>query len=155
MAYAQEPNSHAEAPHQSLWKAVMLEEFQALQDQHTWILVPPPKYYKPLGCKWMFHTKFNMDGSIARYKARLVSQGYNEIEGIDYMKTFSPVAKHTIARLLITITAYYKWAISELDVSNAFLHGELQERLFMKQPPNFSHQNSATTSANSTKPFMA
>lgn len=109
----------------------MNEEFHALMSQNTWTLVPSPQDTNILGWKWMFKKKYNADGSLARYKAKLVAQGYNQLEGVDYHETFSLVAKLTTLPIFITVTTYHLWPIIQLDVSNAFLHGQVSEHVYM------------------------
>ncbi|XP_020677760.2 calcium-transporting ATPase 10, plasma membrane-type-like [Dendrobium catenatum] len=116
----------------------MSEEFQALQSQGTWDLVPPCSNQNLLGSKWTFRTKYNSDGTIARYKARLVALGYKQEYGLDYHETFSPVVKTPAVRVLIVLALHHKWNIHQLDVSNAFLHGKLTNNVNLKQPPGFS-----------------
>jgi hypothetical protein len=88
--------------------------------------------------KWIFRHKLHPDGSLARYKARWVVRGFNQQAGVDYGDTFSPVVKPTTIRLVLSITTSQNWAIHQLDVKNAFLHGELRETVFCQQPSGFS-----------------
>ncbi|PKU60279.1 Retrovirus-related Pol polyprotein from transposon TNT 1-94 [Dendrobium catenatum] len=136
-----EPNSYKEAARHPHWNQAMQVEFQALQSQHTWDLVPPDSTQNVLGCKWTFRTKYLADGSIARYKARLVAQGFNQEHGHDYAETFSLVAKMPTVRILIVIAMHRQWPLHQLDVSNAFLHGHLSHTVHMKQPVGFIEKN--------------
>ncbi|KAL5787313.1 hypothetical protein ACOSP7_004262 [Xanthoceras sorbifolium] len=113
----------------------MNTELEALQLNNTWSLVPLPIGHKPIGCKWVYKIKYKSDGTIERYKARLVAKGYNQVEGIDYQETFSPTAKLTTLRCLLTVAAARHWHIHQLDVQNAFLHGDLHEVVYMEPPP--------------------
>ena len=85
----------------------------------------------------MFAVKFNFDGSVARLKIRLIAKGYAQTNGVDYSDTFSPIARLTFVHLFISLVVSYDWDLYQLDIRNAFLHGNLQEEVYMKQPPSF------------------
>ncbi|KAM1246265.1 hypothetical protein ACFX2J_042353 [Malus domestica] len=132
-----EPTSYKSASKSPEWQAAMQEEIDALHAQKTWSLVPLPSGKNLVGCKWVYRIKTHFDGSIARYKARLVAKGYNQEEGIDYSETFSPVVKPTTVRLILALAAQFHWPLRQLDVKNAFMLGELNEEVYMTQPPGF------------------
>lgn len=108
------------------WQAAMDSELQALQANGTWSLTKLLVGKKPIGCRWVYKIKHKSDGSIERYKARLVAQGFTQLEGIDYQDTFSPTAKIITVRCLLALAAARRWPLHQMDVNNAFLHGDLQ-----------------------------
>ncbi|GKC03232.1 retrovirus-related pol polyprotein from transposon RE1, partial [Tanacetum coccineum] len=136
-----EPRGFKTAAKDPKWMEAMNEEFQALQQNQTWVLVPRPGSANIIGSKWVYRIKYNSDGTIERYKARLVAQGCSQIPGLDYYHTFSPVVKASTVRIVISLAVLHKWKLHQLDVKNAFLNGHLNETVFMEQPPGFlNHQ---------------
>ena len=115
----------------------MKEELVALHDNHTWALVPHPLNVNVVGSKWVFRLKIKEDGSIDRFKARLIARGFTQIPGVDFDDTFSLVIKPTTIRLVISLAISHNWTLNQLDVKNAFLHGVLKETVYMEQPPGF------------------
>jgi hypothetical protein len=115
----------------------MEQEFNALLQNDTWRLVPPRPGLNVIDSKWVFKTKRRSDGSIERYKARLVAKGFKQRYGLDYEDTFSPVVKTATIRLLLSLAITKGWHLRQLDVQNAFLHGVLEEEVYMRQPPGF------------------
>ena len=112
-------------------------EIAALHRNQTWDLVEQPSEVNLIGCKWVYKLKHKPDGSIERYKARLVAKGYNQTHGLDYFETFSPVVKAATIRIILTMALSFQWEIRQLDVHNAFLNGELEEQVYMSQPPGY------------------
>uniref|UniRef100_A0A2N9I2X8 Reverse transcriptase Ty1/copia-type domain-containing protein n=1 Tax=Fagus sylvatica TaxID=28930 RepID=A0A2N9I2X8_FAGSY len=132
-----EPTSYTVASKHSSWCTAMDEEFQALQKQNTWSLVPLPSSKNVVGCKWVYKLKTHSDGTIARYKARLVAKGFHQQHGIDFNETFSPVIKPPTVRLVLSLAVSLNWPLRQLDVKNAFLHGTLNEEVYMTQPQGY------------------
>ena len=114
----------------------MKSELASQRSNETWDLVDLPEGRSPIGCRWIFKLKRASDGSISRFKARLVAQGFSQREGIDYAETFAPVARFTSIRCLLAIAARKGYLLSQMDVCTAFLNGELDEEIYMKQPPS-------------------
>ena len=114
------------------WTKAMDVEFAVLHKQQTWSLVLPFPCVNLVGCKWVNKLKLNSDDTITRYKAKLVAKGFHQQAGIDYNKTFSPVVKPALVRLVVAIAFSFKWPLRQLDVSNAFLHGFLKEEVYMQ-----------------------
>jgi histone deacetylase 1/2 len=115
----------------------MEQEFKALLHNETWKLVPPISGVNVIDFKWVFKVKKHVDGSIERYKVRLVAKGFKQRYDLDYKDTFSPVVKPTTIRLLLSLAVTRGWSIHQVDVHNAFYHGVLEEEVYLRQPPGF------------------
>ncbi|MCH85062.1 histone deacetylase, partial [Trifolium medium] len=133
-----EPKTVKQALQDPNWYNAMKEEFDALQKNQTWSLVSLPPNRKAIGCKWVFRTKENPDGSINKLKARLVAKGFHQLQGFDFNETFSPVIKPVTIRLILSLAISYKWSLKQLDINNAFLNGSLDEEVYMVQPQGSS-----------------
>ena len=128
------PTCYAQAVKDVRWIKAMNEELQALQENFTWDIVSCPPDIKPIGCKWVYSVKLNSDGSLNRFKARLVALGNKQEYGINYDETFAPVAKMTYVRTILFIAASNGWSLHQMDVKNAFLHGDLTKDIYMTPP---------------------
>jgi hypothetical protein len=117
------------------WRNAINTELTALLKNHTWNLVKLPRHKKAVGCKWVFKLKLHADGTIERHKARLVAKGFTQTADIDYTDTFSHVVKMTTVRVFVAIVASQNWPLFQLDVNTTFLHGDLNEEVYMKPPP--------------------
>ncbi|KAL5731693.1 hypothetical protein ACHQM5_004397 [Ranunculus cassubicifolius] len=118
----------------------MQSELQALKANGTWSLTPLPPGKTLIGCRWVYKIKHRSDGSIERRKARLVAKGFTQLEGVDYQDTFSPTAKIITVRSLLALAAAQGWSLHQMDVNNAFLHGDLNEEIYMSPPPGLQRQ---------------
>ena len=136
-----EPTSYYEAlssPDSDKWVEAMQEEMQSLQQNSTWRLTKLPLGKRAIKCKWIFKKKEGIPGvEDMRYKARLVAKGYSQIPGVDFNDIFSPVVKHTSIRLFLGLVARDDLELEQLDVKTAFLHGELDEEIYMEQPEGY------------------
>lgn len=132
-----EPESYMDASKHDVWIDAMKSELEMIKKNNTWKLVDLPEGKNAIGVKWVYRTKFHPDGSIHKHKARLVVKGYSQVAGIDFGDTFAPVARHDTIKLLLSIAAQRNWKIHHLDVKSAFLNGELEEEIYVRQPQGF------------------
>ncbi|XP_075500194.1 uncharacterized protein LOC142538780 [Primulina tabacum] len=135
-----EPSTYHEAITDPRWKAAMDQELEALRANGTWVLCQLPPGKSAIGNKWVFKIKYNSDGSVDRFKARLVAKGYTQQPSIDYHYTFSPVAKIVTVRCVLSLAAHMHWPLHQMDVTNAFLQGALDEEIYMHLPQGFRTQ---------------
>ena len=126
-----EPKSYKHmlpSPLRQQWQSAVDEELNSLIEMNTWEVVKTPLNQPIVKCRWVFKIKTNSNGSIERYKARLVTKGFTQTKGIDYHETFAPVIKFNTLRFILATAASHKsWVVHQMDVKTAFLYGELNE----------------------------
>ena len=127
----------------------MDKEIQALESNHTWDLTTLPPSKSPIRCKWVYKVKLNPNGNVERYKARLVGKGYTQRERLDFLETFSPIAKTISIRVLLALATARAWPLHQLDINNAFLHGDLDEEVYMTLPPSFYNKGECVYASSS------
>ncbi|KAL8126686.1 hypothetical protein AgCh_013813 [Apium graveolens] len=132
-----EPKKVEEALQDADWVQAMQEELNEFERNKIWTLVSRPKNRSVVGTKWVFRNKTDSDGINTRDKARLVAKGYSQQEGIDYDETFAPVARLEAIRIFLAYAAHKKFTVFQMDVKSAFLNGELEEEVYVEQPPGF------------------
>ncbi|GKD58047.1 zinc finger, CCHC-type containing protein, partial [Tanacetum coccineum] len=120
----------------SFWKEAINDEVDSIMGNNTWVLTDLPLGCRPSGCKWIFKRKMKVDGTVEKFKARLVIQGFNQRSGIDYFDTYAPMARISTIRLLIVVASIHNLII-QMDVKTAFLNGELEKDVYMNQPLGF------------------
>jgi hypothetical protein len=117
----------------------MAEEMESLHNNQTWDLVELPKRNRKIWCKWVFKKKKAvLENGGEKFKAHLVAKGYSQQEWVDYEKIFSPVVRHTSIRVVLALVAHYDMALEQMDVKIAFLHGDLEEQIYLEQPEGFN-----------------
>lgn len=131
------PRSHIQALADPNWNPAMTDEHGAMLKTKTWDLVPRPENVNIVRSMWLFKHKFDANGVLSRHKARLVANGKSQEEGVDFTETFSPVVKPATIRTVLNVGVALDWPIHQLDVKNAFLQGDLEETVYMHQPPGF------------------
>ena len=132
-----DPTSFHEAVKCSKWKEAMDAEIKSIERNQTWSLTLLPDATKAIGVKWIYKTKLNELGEVDKFKARLVVKGYAQDYGIDYTEVFALVARLDTVRMILALAAQRGWGVHQLDVKSAFLHGELEEDIFVEQPQGY------------------
>ncbi|KAK1629876.1 hypothetical protein QYE76_004191 [Lolium multiflorum] len=137
-----EPKKVFEALEDSDWVDAMHEELNNFKRNKVWTLVEKPKECRNvIGTKWIFKNKQDEFGNIVRNKARLVAQGFSQVEGIDFGETYAPVARLESIRILLSYASHHNFKLQQMDVKSAFLNGPLHEEVYVKQPPGFEDPN--------------
>ncbi|KAL4568673.1 hypothetical protein LXL04_024288 [Taraxacum kok-saghyz] len=136
-----DPVRYEEAAKEPKWKLAMDQEIEMIEKNQTWTLVDLPKDAKCIAVKWVFKTKLNENGKIEKHKARLVARGYGQEFGVDYLEVYAPVARMDSIRLMLAMAAQRGWCIFQMDVKSAFLHGTLQEDVYVQQPQGYIVKN--------------
>ena len=134
-----EPSTVSQALKSPQWHQAMVTKFNALMTNRAWDLVPNHSNFNVIGNRWIFRIKRNPDGTISRYKAQLIAKGYHQRLGINFSSTFSPVIKPQTIKVVLTIALSLGWALRQMDINKAFLHGNLTEEVYMHQPSGFVH----------------
>ena len=134
-----EPKKVEEALSDPDWVIAMQDELNQFEYQEVWKLVPRPDDKSVIGCRWVFRNKLDEDGIVVRNKARLVAKGYSQAEGIDYDETYAPVARLEAIRMFLAFAAHSNFKVYQMDVKSAFLNGELDEEVYLEQPPGFEN----------------
>ena len=135
-----EPSCFAQATQDERWREAMQQEIKALEKNKTWTLEELPEGKRAIDSKWVYKINYKSNGEVERYKARLVAKGFTQTEGVDHHETFAPVSKLVTVRTLLVVATKKDWIIHQLDVNNAFLHGDLDEEVYMKVPQGFSKE---------------
>ena len=134
-----EPKNINEAMCEESWVNAMEEELSQFERNKVWNLVSKPQNQSIIGTRWVFRNKLDEEGKVVRNKARLVAQGYNQQEGIDYDETFAPVARLEAIRILLAFASHKNIKLFQMDVKSAFLNGFLNEEVYVHQPPGFEN----------------
>ena len=131
-----EPKNFKDAENDESWILAMQEELNQFERSDVWELVPRPKNQSVVGTKWVFRNKVDEHGMIVRNKARLVAQGYNQEEGIDYEETFAPVVRLESIRILLVFACQKDFILYQMDIMSAILNGYILEKIYIAQPPS-------------------
>ncbi|GJX60399.1 ribonuclease H-like domain-containing protein [Tanacetum coccineum] len=133
----EEPKRISQALRDPAWVEAMQEELLQFKLQKVWILVDLPKGHRAIGTKWVYRNKKDKRGIVIRNKARLVAQGHTQEEGIDYDEVFAPVARIEAIRIFLAYASYMGFMVYQMDVKSAFLYGQIEEEVYVCQPPGF------------------
>jgi hypothetical protein len=136
----QEPSTFDEAKPHAAWRQAMIEELKSIEENGTWYLTELPSSQRPIGLKWVFKLKKDDVGNVVKHKVCLVAKGYVQHQGVDFEEVFTPVARLESLHVIITIVTHHGWTVHHMDVKSAFLNGELNEEVYVAQPPGFEQR---------------
>ena len=129
-----EPSNYEEAAERKEWKDAMIEEYQSIMKNDVWDVVPRPEWKSVVTSKRIYKIKHATDGSIEKYKARIVAHGFSQKEGIDYEETFAPVARYTSIESVLDLVVVMKLKVHQMDVKTTFLNGVVEEEVYVEKP---------------------
>jgi hypothetical protein len=138
LAETEESTSFGEAASDPQWVEAMDKEIQSIEKNGTWSLSKLPAGHKAFGLKWVFKLKKNAEGEVTMHTARLVAKGYVQKHGVDYEEVFAPIARLDTVKFILAMATNRGWEVHQLDVKSAFLHGELQEEMYVQQPKGYA-----------------
>ena len=127
-----------ESPHLQQWHDAIVAKLQAMEDINVWDIIPRPQDTNVISCKWVFRLKHDADGKISHFKARLVTRGFMQVYGTDYLDTYAPVTRLEMIRLLFALAIKKDWEIRQINVKTAYLNGDLNKEIFMEPPQGYN-----------------
>jgi hypothetical protein len=137
MFFVEEPGTFVEAEPHECWRLAMLDKLSSIEENAMWTLMELPAGHCLIGLKWVFKTKKEEAGIMVKHKAWLIAKGYVQREGVDFDEVYTLVAHLDSVRVLVAIAAQQKWQVHHLDMKSAFMNGDLQEEVYVTQPPSF------------------
>jgi hypothetical protein len=142
LVQSSDPQYYGKATGNPFWESAMQEEYNSLLENQTWYLVPLPFGRKIARCRWVYKTKSTVDGHISIYKSRLFVEGFQQVHGINYDEAFSLVVNMDSIHLELSIAVAKGWEFPQMDVKNAFHHGDISEDIYMEKPQGFMQDSS-------------
>ena len=133
-----DPSTYEQAKGDPRWEDAMTIELATLETNEIWEVIDLPPRKKAINSKWYYTVKYKPNGTIDKYKAMFLVQGFTQVKDKECTHTFSHVAKLPIVRMLIAVTTIQKWSLYQLDVNNSFLHGYLDEEAYILPPKGYS-----------------
>lgn len=131
------PTSYTEAVKHTCWKKAIKAEIEAIKANHTWEIVDLHFETVHIDCKIVYKIKHKANGDLEIFKVIIVAKGFTQQEWVDYIDMFSPIEKMNIIRVLLALIATNSWLFQQMDMNNAFLHGDLTEEIYMNLPKGY------------------